>query len=165
MGNVGYKTDRKVISSTYRKDKDYEVLSKNIHDDRGRCLGRICHRRPVCRRAGIGAAALAAQSDRDYWLSVLTRISEPVLVALSQRKLVELMPVDTPMGSDLRKHFAYLEAIGDVIGGIGSWLESRRQDRPRGKTPRALLRAFPPGHRRVRGPRLSRLHELHPQRL
>ena len=87
--------------------------------------------------AGLSAAAPAAppaaQSDRDYWLSVLTRISEPVLVALSQRKLVELMPVDTPMGSDLRKHFAYLEAIGDVIGGIGSWLETGDKTGPEGK--------------------------------
>jgi len=49
--------------------------------------------------AAQGSAQTASESDRDYWVRVLTRISEPVLVALSQRKLVELMPVDTPMGS------------------------------------------------------------------
>jgi hypothetical protein len=83
--------------------------------------------------AAQGSAQTASESDRDYWVRVLTRISEPVLVALSQRKLVELMPVDTPMGSDLRRHFAYLEAVGDVIAGIGSWLESGDKTGPEGK--------------------------------
>lgn len=86
------------------------------------------------RRSFLAAAAMAPaaaqqtreQPDRDYWLTVLTRISGPVLTALSQRKLAATMPVEAPHGNvEDRKQYTYLEALGRTVAGIAPWLESR----------------------------------------
>ena len=65
-----------------------------------------------------------SQSDREYWISIMRKISDPVLHALSQRKLRKLMPVETVPGShDDRKAFTHLEAFGRLMTGIAPWLE------------------------------------------
>src|SRR4051812_34147554 len=65
-------------------------------------------------------------SDREYWVRVLARISEPVLVSLSQRKLKLTLPVEASTHGNLeeRKKYTYLEAIGRLLTGISPWLES-----------------------------------------
>ncbi|MEJ6951908.1 DUF2264 domain-containing protein [Natronospora cellulosivora (SeqCode)] len=60
------------------------------------------------------------QSDRNYWISIMKKIIDPVLINLSQRKLKENMIVD---GSIERKDNAYLEALGRTVAGISPWLE------------------------------------------
>ena len=63
--------------------------------------------------------------DRAFWVQTLTRISSPVLQALSKRKLKELMPVEAPHGNVAdRRQFTYLEAMGRLLCGIAPWLES-----------------------------------------
>jgi hypothetical protein len=71
------------------------------------------------------AAAADQQSDRAYWIATLSRISDPVLTALSQRKLKATMPVEAPHGNAAeRKQYTYLEAMGRLLSGIAPWLES-----------------------------------------
>lgn len=55
--------------------------------------------------------------DRALWLSALDRISKPVLVNMSQDKLIQNIPATN------RKEFTGLEALGRVIAGISPWLE------------------------------------------
>ncbi len=65
------------------------------------------------------------QSDREYWLRVLTRLTEPVLSALSQRTLKATMPVEAPHGNTAdRRQFTHLEALGRLLAGIAPWLGS-----------------------------------------
>jgi hypothetical protein len=67
-------------------------------------------------------------NDREYWVRVLSRISEPVLKALSERKLKAEMPVEAPHGNVAdRRQFTYLEAMGRLLTGIAPWLESGPQ--------------------------------------
>jgi len=71
------------------------------------------------------AAAAVSPGDRDYWIQVLTRIADPVLNALSQRKLIATMPVEAPHGNTAdRRQYTYLEALGRLLAGIAPWLES-----------------------------------------
>jgi hypothetical protein len=75
------------------------------------------------------AEPIAAESpkpgDREYWISLLTRISDPVLVALRERKLKQVMPVEAPHGNgDERRQYTHLEALGRLLAGIAPWLES-----------------------------------------
>ena len=73
----------------------------------------------------LAATAETKSDDRAYWLSVVTRITEPVLSSLSQRKLKATMPVETPHGNiEDRKQYTYLEACGRLLTGISPWLES-----------------------------------------
>jgi hypothetical protein len=73
---------------------------------------------------GIGAAPAEA-NDRAYWVRVLTRISDPVLNALKERKLRQLMPVEAPHGNaEERRQYTYLEAMGRLLAGIAPWLET-----------------------------------------
>lgn len=63
--------------------------------------------------------------DRKYWVQLLTRVANPVLEALSKRKLKEVMPVEAPRGNvEERRQFTYLEAFGRLLTGIAPWLES-----------------------------------------
>lgn len=70
-------------------------------------------------------SSAAAQSDRTYWASTLSRIAHPVLFALSRRKLKATMPVEAPHGNAAeRKQYTYLEALGRLLSGMAPWLES-----------------------------------------
>ncbi len=65
------------------------------------------------------------RSDREYWITVLTRIADPVLTALQQRKLRATMPVEAPHSNvQDRSQYTYLEALGRLLAGISPWLES-----------------------------------------
>jgi len=73
----------------------------------------------------IEAAPTAATSDRDYWLSVLTRVAHPVLSALSQRRLKATMPIEAFHNNIAdRAQYTYLEALGRLLAGIAPWLET-----------------------------------------
>src|SRR5579883_1078012 len=79
--------------------------------------------------AGLAAAAqtsaAVAETDRQYWLRMMTRIAEPVLVNLARGTLKKNMPVEST-ASDLneRRRYTYLEAIGRLLSGIAPWLEA-----------------------------------------
>ncbi len=74
------------------------------------------------------------EADRRYWVEVVTRVSDPVLRALSRHKLKATMPVEAPHGNVAdRRRFTYLEATGRLLCGIAPWLESGPADGPEGK--------------------------------
>lgn len=61
---------------------------------------------------------------RGYWISVLTKIADPVLSSLSTGNLRQKMPVECyPGTTDSRKQFTHLEAFGRLMAGISPWLE------------------------------------------
>ena len=79
-------------------------------------------------------------SEREYWTDMLSRITLPVLEALSQGKLKERMPVEAAPGTlEGRKKVTYLEALGRSLA------------RKRGAFSHALRprdgRVFSAGHR------------------
>jgi hypothetical protein len=77
------------------------------------------------RPAASDAEENTGAADRAYWLSVAARLAEPVLTALSQRRLRATMPVEAPHGNvDDRRLYTHLEAFGRLIAGIAPWLES-----------------------------------------
>ena len=70
-------------------------------------------------------AVTSGTDDREYWVGVLRRVADPVLSALSKRKLKETMPVEAPRGNaEERRQFSHLEAMGRLLTGIAPWLES-----------------------------------------
>jgi hypothetical protein len=68
---------------------------------------------------------------REYWVSVLTKIADPVLVNLSQQKLRANMPVE--MGKIDRKSVTHLEAFGRLLAGLAPWLELGEDNTQEGK--------------------------------
>ena len=62
--------------------------------------------------------------SREYWVSVITRIADPVLNSLSKEMLHKNMPVEcSPEDSESRKEVTHLEAFGRLVAGISPWLE------------------------------------------
>ncbi|HTZ57083.1 MAG TPA: DUF2264 domain-containing protein [Acidobacteriaceae bacterium] len=79
------------------------------------------------------APVTAETNDREYWVHILARTAQPVLKALSERKLKAEMPVEAPHGNAAeRRQFTYLEAMGRLLAGIAPWLESGPQSGPEG---------------------------------
>jgi hypothetical protein len=79
---------------------------------------------PVATNARAARKLSPEQTDRDYWLSVLNRLSRPVLSALSERKLKATMPIEAPHNNAAdRSEYTYLEAFGRLLAGIAPWLE------------------------------------------
>ncbi len=64
-------------------------------------------------------------NTREYWLGIMKKIVDPVLLNLSQGKLKENMKV---AGNNDRIKFAYLEALGRTAAGISPWLELATKD-------------------------------------
>ena len=63
-------------------------------------------------------------TERAYWLGVLKRLAEPVLVNLSEQRLRERMPVEAAPGAEAdRRNYTHLEAFGRLLAGISPWLE------------------------------------------
>ncbi len=76
----------------------------------------------------------APKEIRDFFVSSLIRIGDPVLTALSENKLKELMPVErSPHAWDERTHVTYLEAFGRTLAGMAPWLELGPDDTEEGK--------------------------------
>lgn len=59
--------------------------------------------------------------ERKYLVRSLIKIADPVLVALSQNKLVATMPVEAVTKG--REQYTYLEAFGRLLAGMAPWLE------------------------------------------
>ncbi|MGM8361051.1 DUF2264 domain-containing protein [Flavobacterium sp. ARAG 55.4] len=61
---------------------------------------------------------------REFFVSSLITIGDPVLEALSKNELKKNMPVErSPDAWDNRKHVTYLEAFGRLLSGMAPWLE------------------------------------------
>src|SRR4051812_44741189 len=68
------------------------------------------------RKVETGAA------QRSYWLSILEKITTPVLEHLARRELRKAMPVETAGSSEKLKKYTHLEAISRLLVGIAPWL-------------------------------------------
>ncbi len=63
-------------------------------------------------------------NDREYWVELITRIARPLLSALSEDKLKDLMPVESaPDQEEGRRKVTYLEGLGRTLAGLSPWLE------------------------------------------
>jgi hypothetical protein len=70
------------------------------------------------------AVQRSVTDNREYWLSVMTRIADPLLNALSNKKLKSTMPVECQPGySESRRKVTYLEAFGRLVAGMAPWLD------------------------------------------
>lgn len=71
---------------------------------------------------------------REFFVSSLITIGNPVLEALSKNQLKVLMPVEkSPSAWDDRKHVTCLEAFGRLLSGMAPWLELGPDPTPEGK--------------------------------
>lgn len=63
--------------------------------------------------------------DRAYWVSVLSRIADPVLNNMSKGELKKNMPVETLAGTENppNARTTHLEALGRLMAGVAPWLE------------------------------------------
>lgn len=69
--------------------------------------------------------------QRELWVKELVRISDPVLVNLSNCTLKKNLPCESKDKNRVR--FSYLEATGRLICGIAPWLELGPDDTPEGE--------------------------------
>ena len=103
----------------------------------GRALGGMARRNFLKNGIALGAlssigsfpqdlsATASTVDDRQYWIEVATRVSGPVLRALSERRLKATMPVEaSPGNAEERRQYTYLEALGRLLTGLAPWLES-----------------------------------------
>ena len=80
---------------------------------------------PGERRASAAGLAAPVADDREHWIALLSRISEPLLTALAEDRLKETMPVETrsPQQAASRAKFTHLEGFGRLVSGLAPWLE------------------------------------------
>jgi hypothetical protein len=65
---------------------------------------------------------LTISKERSYWLNTMLRIADPVIKALSARKLRATMPVENKKDEQLQ--YSHLEAFARTLVGIAPWLEN-----------------------------------------
>ncbi|HUA92227.1 MAG TPA: DUF2264 domain-containing protein [Terracidiphilus sp.] len=71
------------------------------------------------------------QNDREQWLAIVERVSQPVLEAISQQKLRAIMPVEAAKGqSQERAQSTHLEAVGRLLSGLAPWLDAEPGNDP-----------------------------------
>src|SRR5262245_33074056 len=92
----------------------------------------MVHRRAFFQAvAGTGFAAAQAapqpaqETDRQYWLRTLIKLTDPVLRNLAAGTLKRNMPVECVTGNTAdRRRYSHLEAFGRLLAGIAPWLEA-----------------------------------------
>ena len=67
----------------------------------------------------------SGQEDREYWISVLSQVADPLLDNMSKGELRKSMPVETVSGAinPSNARTTHLEALGRLLVGIAPWLE------------------------------------------
>ena len=103
-------------------------------------LGALSLGTPLAGALPESSAPPASATDREAWITIVRKISWPVLDALSQRRLKALMPVEAPHGNQAdRRQYTHLEALGRLLCGLAPWLESGPGSGP-GSGPEGELR-------------------------
>ena len=77
---------------------------------------------PLHLRAETSAGSSTVGHDRQYWVSVMARIAQPVLANLARRELKKNMPVESAPGATKRELVTHLEAFGRLLYGLAPWL-------------------------------------------
>src|SRR6186713_3425724 len=73
----------------------------------------------------------AKYDTREYWVTTMIKIADPVLKNLSQEQLRAKMPVVNKDSNRVR--VAHLEAFGRTLAGIAPWLELGADNTTEGK--------------------------------
>lgn len=63
------------------------------------------------------------KAEREYLVSALQKIADPVLISISKNELHKNMPVETTPKAEGRKEVTHLEAFGRLLSGMAPWLE------------------------------------------
>ncbi|MBC8035221.1 MAG: DUF2264 domain-containing protein [Chitinophagaceae bacterium] len=72
--------------------------------------------------------------NRNYWVSTLLKIADPVLTNLSRGRLKASMPVElNPGNKSNRSAYTHLEAFGRLLAGMAPWLELGADNTEEGK--------------------------------
>ena len=82
------------------------------------------------------------QKERSYLISSLTKMADPLLNALSQKKLKQLMPVEKSPDMIKAKRIpssTHLEAFGRLMAGMAPWLELGPDETKEGKLRKNIL--------------------------
>ena len=90
----------------------------------------------LCSISSAQESVLEVPQDevREYYVSSLLKIADPVLTALSEDELKVRMPVERSPGAwDDRTHVTYLEAFGRLLSGMAPWLELGPDNTPEGE--------------------------------
>ncbi|HSC36940.1 MAG TPA: DUF2264 domain-containing protein, partial [Chitinophagaceae bacterium] len=82
----------------------------------------LLHFSPAGRCQSFTPTDKDGQQERQYLVSTLTRIADPVLNALSKGELRKKMPVEAD-NVEQRKLSTHLEAFGRLLAGMAPWLE------------------------------------------
>ncbi|MEH6408313.1 MAG: DUF2264 domain-containing protein [Leeuwenhoekiella sp.] len=81
------------------------------------------------------------QEVRNYYVSTLVKIADPVLTNLSKENLKKNMPIERSPGAwDDRTHVTYLEAFGRTLSGMAPWLELGADNTEEGKLREKYIR-------------------------
>lgn len=81
------------------------------------------------KKQDLPAIKNAKQSDRQFWVQTLYKISYPVIHHLASGTLKKMMPVQKGDHYHLvAEEVTYLEAIGRTMAGIAPWLETGPKD-------------------------------------
>jgi hypothetical protein len=81
--------------------------------------------------SAIGQGKAANYDNREYWISVLLKIAEPVIINLSNEKLRANMPAVSK--GENRQEVTHLEAFGRTLAGLAPWLELGADNTAEGK--------------------------------
>ena len=101
--------------------------------------------------ASAAVTQLRAMTDRDFWISTMRRLADPVLTNLAGGTLKARMPVEQAAGTD-RRSVTHLEALGRLVAGLAPWIERASDSTTEGRlradyaqlTRRAIARAVDP---------------------
>lgn len=74
-------------------------------------------------------------SDREYWVGQLIKMSRPVIKALSEDSLKASIPISrsTKALKSSREFVTHMESVGRTFAGVAPWLELGEDDTPEGK--------------------------------
>jgi hypothetical protein len=89
--------------------------------------------------AESSAAMPTGGDDRRYWVSILGKISRPVLENLARRELKKNLPVEEQRGAK-RAPFTHLEAFGRLLCGVAPWLALENLPGDEGKLQAEFIR-------------------------
>lgn len=63
------------------------------------------------------------RNTRRYWLDTMLKIASPVLHALAEDRLREVLPIQSKAPREDRENYTYLEAFARTLVGMAPWLE------------------------------------------
>lgn len=74
--------------------------------------------------ASVQSDARTGDDDRKQWLAIVEKVAQPVLEAISRRRLRATMPIECAKGQEAsRAECTHLEAVGRLLCGLAPWLE------------------------------------------